>query len=229
MQKPPQQNRRKEPRLQQTIYSRCLLTRKIVIPIVLVGKNIVETFEKYIAGHYEGRCIVEGFVKPGSSKIITYSSGTIQKGTEISFQVVFECDVCFLVEGMLIQCVAKNITKAGIRAESPTETPSPIVVFIAKDHNYSIPAFASVQEGDVFTARIIGQRYQLNDEYVSVIAEFVVPRPPVVGFQRRPPEGMSVAPTPAPAPAPTPAPEKEIIRIQPKKRPTKLQGTITVA
>jgi DNA-directed RNA polymerase subunit E'/Rpb7 len=172
----PLRMKKRETRLLQSIYSRSLLTRNIIVPIVSVGKNIVETFEKHISKNYDGKCLAEGFVKPGSSKIITYSSGLIQKGTQVSFQVVFECEICFPVEGMLIQCVARNITKAGIRAESPSETPSPIVVFIARDHNFSHPAFANIQEDDAFTARVIGQRFELNDKYVSIIAELVVPR-----------------------------------------------------
>jgi len=172
----PLRMKKRETRILQSIYSRSLLTRNIIVPIVSVGKNIVETFEKHISKNYDGKCVAEGFVKPGSSKIITYSSGLIQKGTQVSFQVVFECEICFPVEGMLIQCVARNITKAGIRAESPNETPSPIVVFIARDHNFSHPAFANIQEDDAFTARVIGQRFELNDKYVSIIAELVVPR-----------------------------------------------------
>ena len=173
---PSLRTKKRETRLLQSIYSRSLLTRNIVLPLVSVGKNIVETFEKHISKVYEGKCVVEGFIKPGSTKIVTYSSGLIQKGNYISFQVVFECEICFPVEGMLIQCVAKNITKAGIRAESPTENPSPIVVFIARDHHFSHPAFANIQEDDTFTVRVIGQRFELNDKYVSIIAELVVPR-----------------------------------------------------
>jgi hypothetical protein len=33
--------------------------------------------------------------------------------------------------------------------------------------------FSTVQVGDKFVARVIGQRYELNDSYVSVIAELV--------------------------------------------------------
>ena len=168
-------NKKRETKTLQSIYSRSLLTRNIVVPLVAVGKNIVETFEKHISKHFEGKCIAEGFVKNGSSKIITYSSGLIQKGSFVSFQVVFECEICFPVEGMLIQCVAKNITKAGIRAESSTDNPSPIVVFVARDHNFNHPMFINIQEEDVFTVRVIGQRFELNDKYVSIIGELIVP------------------------------------------------------
>ena len=157
-----------------SIYSRSLITSSITLPITSIGKNIQETIEKTIADKFEGKCVVEGFIQPKSSKVITYSSGMV-KGIYIMFEVVFECQVCCPVEGMLIQCVAKNITKAGIRAESSDETPSPVVVFITRDHHYTMSYFATIQEDDKFVARVIGQRFELNDKYVSIIAELVDP------------------------------------------------------
>jgi len=153
-------------------YSKCLITRNVSLPISAIGKNMKETIENNINANFEGKCVVEGYVRPNSTKILTYSSGIIQ-GINVNFEVVIQCDVCFPVEGMLLQCIAKNITKAGIRAESVTETPSPFVVFIARDHHYNVPKFASVKEGDKFTARVIGQRFELNDKYISIIAELV--------------------------------------------------------
>ena len=157
------------------IYSRSLITRSVVLPIVTIGKNIKETIEKCIAINFEGKCIVEGFVKPSSSKIITYSSGVVQ-GTNIKFEVVFECQICCPVEGMLIPCVAKNITKAGIRAESDEEIPTPIVVFIMRDHHYMSKYFSTINENDKIMVRVIGQRFELNDKYVSIIGEAVDPK-----------------------------------------------------
>lgn len=156
-----------------SIYTKCMINRTVSLPITTIGKNLKNTLESNIASNYEGKCVVEGFIKPNSCKLITHSSGQIHRGDHISFDAVFECDVCFPVENMLISCVAKNITKAGIRAESSTDSPSPIVVFIAKDHNYDNPAFSDVSEGDEFTARVIGQRFELNDKYISIIGELV--------------------------------------------------------
>lgn len=164
--------KRKEIRLQ-TIYSRCLITRNIVLPITSIGKNIHDNIEKYIQSSFEGKCVVEGYIKSGSSKIITYSSGLVTRGNLVSFEVVFECDICFPVEGMLISCVAKNITKAGIKAESSSDIPSPVIVFITKDHHFNSSYFSEVQEGDKINVRVIGQRFELNDKYISVIGELV--------------------------------------------------------
>jgi len=173
------QSKRKKNKVQSSIFSRCLLTRKIMLMINNIGKNIQETLEECIQGTYEGKCTNEGYVKPNSCKLITFSNGMIERGIYILFEVLFECDVCFPVEGMLLSCVAKNITKAGIRAESDAIVPSPVVIFIAKDHHYSSSYFNSIKEGQKITVRVIGQRFELNDKYVSVLGELV--KEPMVG------------------------------------------------
>jgi DNA-directed RNA polymerase subunit E'/Rpb7 len=167
-----QRSRNRRDKLQ-TIYSRCLLTRKITLPMKTIGKNLQVNIEENIKAQLEGKCVTEGFIKPGSVKIISHSSGTIERGNQILFEIVFECEVCFPVEGMIISCVAKNITKAGIRAESAGEIPTPVVVFVAKDHHYNMPHFAEIKEGDKINVRVIGQRFELNDKYVSVIGELI--------------------------------------------------------
>lgn len=174
-----------------SVYSRCLITRTITIPITAIGKNIKQTIENNIAFNFEGKCVIEGYVKPNSSKLISYSSGLIDRAINIIFEVVFECEVCFLVEGTLIQCTAKNITKAGIKAESSVDVPSPIVVFIARDHHYNNQYFNSIQEGDKFQVRVIGQRFELNDKYVSVIGELVKPKVEATEFGKKDKSGGS--------------------------------------
>lgn len=160
-----------------SIYSRGLITKNIVLQITNIGKNIKETLENNIAFNFEGKCLVEGFIKPNSTKIITYSSGLVERGNLISFEVIFECDICFPVEGTKITCIAKNITKAGIRAESATDVPSPIIVFISRDHHYNMADFGSVKEDDKITVRVIGQRFELNDKFISVIGELIKEKP----------------------------------------------------
>jgi hypothetical protein len=139
-----------------------------------IGKNLLQTLENVITKMVGGKCIVEGYVKPGSIRVITFSSGIV-KGENILFNVVFNCEVCYPVSGMNLNCIAKNITKAGIRAESADEQPSPFVLFVARDHYYANEYFNSIEENEKFVARVIAQRFELNDKYVSIISEIVPP------------------------------------------------------
>lgn len=156
------------------IFMSSMITKRISLPMSSIGSNIKPILEQLIAIQIEGKCIVEGYIKPGSVKILTFSNGMLQSDNVI-FEVVFECLVCSPVEGMLVDAVSKNITKAGIRAEYDSQ-PSPIEVFVARDHHYKSSYFNSIKEGDKIRVRIIGQRFELNDKYISIIAELIEPR-----------------------------------------------------
>ena len=155
----------------QSLNNLMMINKKVHVGIGNVGNNIKETLEKVIASEIEGKCIVQGYIKPNSVEIITFSSGLVSSNN-IVFEVVFQCYVCSPVEGMQINCFAKHINKAGIRAEVK-DTPSPVVIFIARDHNYSSQLFSQVQANDNINVRVIGQRFELNDTYISIIAQLI--------------------------------------------------------
>lgn len=163
-----------------SVYMNTLLTRKIQVSFNKIGKNIKEVLEKSVKREIEGKCTVEGYVKSNSVKVLTYSSGVLFEN-KVEFDVVFECLVCCPVEGMLIKCNVKNKTQAGIRAvigskSGTDEEKSPIVVYVTRDHHYNNKYFNAVNENEEITIRVIGQRYELNDEQVSVIGEIVEPK-----------------------------------------------------
>lgn len=151
------------------LYCKVLITQKVSLSIVNVGNNLIEALTNKIASQIEGKCIVEGYIKKDSVVVLTFSSGII-KSNYVVFDVVFECYTCFPVDGMFITCVAKNINKAGIKAEL-NESPSPVIIFIARDHNYSNDMFSNVKENDTIQVRVIGHRFELYDSYISIIAE----------------------------------------------------------
>lgn len=154
------------------LYSKMLITRKVPLSITNIGSNTQKTITKAVIRQLEGKCAVEGFVRPDSIVIQDYSSGELQ-GANVMFDAVIECDVCCPVEGMEINCIAKNITKAGIRAEID-ESPSPVVIFLARDH-HSSAYFSNVKVNEKINVRVIGQCFELNDKYVSIIAEIMEP------------------------------------------------------
>jgi DNA-directed RNA polymerase subunit E'/Rpb7 len=155
------------------VYIKSLLNMKVVLSITEVGKNIKQNLERMISKKTEGRCIAEGFIRPGSISVISYSSGTVNN-EKVEFQTVFECMVCHPVEGMLIECDTKTITKAGVHAEVVDKNGVvPITVFVARDHHYTDRQFAEIKENMKITIRVIGVRFELNDPYICVIGKLV--------------------------------------------------------
>jgi len=149
-----------------------MISQRVHISIKNIGKDIKNVLAKKIIFNIEGKCIVEGFVNPGSCKIISYSSGELS-GSSVVFEVVVECMICNPVEGMVIRCKVTNITdSAGIKAETE-DSPSPVIIYIARDHHVHSDLFSTIEAGNIIQVRTIGQRFELNDTYVSVIADLI--------------------------------------------------------
>jgi DNA-directed RNA polymerase subunit E'/Rpb7 len=158
------------------VYIPSVLTMKINLKMNEIGQNLKQNLEQKIVSKTEGRCIVEGFIRPNSVKLISYSSGIVNL-QYIEFHTVFDCMICHPVEGMEIEnCETKTITKAGIHAEVVTDDGVvPITMFIARDHHSTDKYFNSIKENMKVKVRVIGIRYELNDPYICVIGKLIKP------------------------------------------------------
>ena len=152
------------------IYVPTMVSKKVVLPFTAIGRNIRDVLERHLAHEYEGKCNAEGFVRPRSTQLLAYSSGDLTDYGAVVFEVMYEYQACNPVEGMLIQCVVQNVSKAGLQAHIVPE-PSPVIIFVSRDHHYSNPRFSKIKAGDEIVVRIIGQHFELNDPSVSVIGE----------------------------------------------------------
>ena len=165
----PLQEKRKK-----TLYFKTMGTRKVKLPFYLAGSNLDAIIKEKLVNRLEGKCSNEGYIKPYSVQITSHSSGILE-GADIIFDVVFECRACAPVQGMVIKCNIQNITKAGIRATIKGEH-SPVIIFVARDHQYNNEYFNQRKEGEEIKVRVIGQRYELNDTYISIIGTLVEPK-----------------------------------------------------
>lgn len=155
------------------VYIKSILTKKTILSITEIGSNTKKILEDKITSGVEGKCIAEGFIRPGSVRIISYSSGVVN-ADNVEFQTVFECMICHPVEGMKIECTSKTITKAGIHAQVvDMNDVIPVTVFIARDHHNTDKHFNTIKENMDIVVKVIGIRYELNDPYICVIGQLV--------------------------------------------------------
>ena len=157
------------------VYMKSVLTRKITLHVTELGIHTKTNLETALISEVGNRCIVEGFVRASSLRILTYSAGLITTtGDSIDFHIVYECMVALPVEGMLLDVKVKTVTKAGIHAEViDSDGNVPVTVFVARDHHSSEPHFHQVQVQDVVRVRTVGIRFELNDPYICAIATLV--------------------------------------------------------
>jgi DNA-directed RNA polymerase subunit E'/Rpb7 len=115
----------------------------------------------------EGKCVEEGYIQKHSIEIVTESCGVV-KGHQILIQVVFKCSVANPSPGQVLNCIVETNTRAGIKARLQSDE-SPFIVFLARDHHLT-PEFSDIKEHEKIKVTVLGQRFEVNDPKISVIA-----------------------------------------------------------
>ena len=153
----------------QSIYNQEMLTMKVFLTMEQIGQNIKQNLERNIAFQVEGKCTQDGYIKPNSVRVFKYSAGVVNND-KVEFQTVFECLVCYPVEGMKMECKVKTITKAGIHAQVvDNDGNTPITMFIARDHHFNDKMFENIKENSTINTEVIGIRFELYDPYICAI------------------------------------------------------------
>jgi DNA-directed RNA polymerase subunit E'/Rpb7 len=154
------------------VYTFGLINTKISLHISEIGKNLKNNLETKLISKISNKCIPEGYVKPNSIKIQSYSAGLLNMSEYIEYHVIYQCMICHPVEGMLVNSTVKHITKAGLHCNVIDNNSNiPIVVFIIRENSVLNNLFLSIKENDLIQIRIIGIRFELNDPYISAIGE----------------------------------------------------------
>lgn len=147
-----------------------MISESIHVSYSKIGKDMESYFHSYCEAHIEGKCRNEGYIRPGKSSVVRYSSGLLQ-GANVDFMVVYEVHACLPYEDMEIMCIVKNINKIGIRCII-TEEENPMNIFISAEHNSQLE-MDKYKEGDYVRVKVLGHRFELNDTFISIIAEII--------------------------------------------------------
>ena len=202
-------------------------TQKSIRPHEM-NNNINENLRNKIKAEVEGKCIREGYVKPGSVEIVNKSMGTMMmnhfNGT-ILYNVTYKCEVCDPKEGMIIECKVFNINKMGIVAYGANNA---LNILAAKQHHMEDENFSNIQENDIIRVKVIGVRKEYQDSQISIIGKLVYdgvepepePEPDAVAVPNEEPVSSYQEDYQEPEPEPEPEPELESeIEAQPEPEP----------
>ena len=154
------------------IYTKITNNYKINIPFNNLSNNIFNLLEKKLKKKIEDKCNSDGYIKSNSVKLITHSTGELN-GNNILFNLTYQCYIANPVESTILECKVSSVTKIGIRAILNTKNneKSPFVIFIARDHHYNNESFSKINVDDIIKVQVLGKRYELFDDYISIIGE----------------------------------------------------------
>ena len=130
----------------------------------------------------EGICTRHGYIKPGSLDIIKRSSGKFIKqhfNGHIHFDILCKGEVCNPPKGLIVEAEVKNKNTLGLLAEGMMvidNTNIPILDIIIPKKAAGIVSEINIDEvdiGDTINIMIMGKRFQMNDNKISIIGRAV--------------------------------------------------------
>jgi len=160
-----------DPVMKETIKDDHLYVPNLIIETVSVkfdhcGRDMEKYFLLYARDQLEGRCLKEGYVRPETTKVITYTSGGVH-GTLVEFRVMFLVQVCHPYEGMRLTCKVESVSKIGIRAVI-RKGHNPIVVYLTRELNPAI-YMEDYELDQIIEVSVLGHRFEMRDPFISVL------------------------------------------------------------
>jgi len=163
--------------MSQQLYTPCVLNDKVVLEPNQINNNIESHLENVIKNKFGNKCIRDGYINRNSIKVISRSIGKINTSHlngSISYIVTYSADICNPLENTKLVVTVINKNKLGLLATNGTlERNGPLSIVIPKDQHLNKQLFEEIEEGDKIRISVIGTRYELFDEKISVIAELI--------------------------------------------------------
>ena len=154
------------------LFHRNTVQDKIHIHPKFLHSNLDEAITAQIQLKVEGICNRDGYVKKKSVSLLKRSIGMASSNDTngyVTFDVMYTVDICHPMTNEIYPCVIRKTNKMGFLVE-PLEKPNPLVIVVAKQHVENKSLLNLLQEGDYVSIKIIGSRFDLGDDKISVVA-----------------------------------------------------------
>lgn len=145
---------------------------KIHIHPKFLHSNVDEAITSQIQLKVEGICNRDGYVKKKSVSLLKRSIGMASSNDTngyVTFDVMYTVDICHPMANEIYPCIIRKTNKMGFLVE-PLEKPNPLVIVVAKQHVENKNLLNLLQEDDFVSIKIIGSRFDLGDDKISVVA-----------------------------------------------------------
>ena len=160
-------NDKKIPDVSKDVYFKSVLTSNVVIKPQMFLMGFDNAILKQLKKNIEGYCMMVGYIRPGSVKLLSRSKGYSTPGNfngDIEYSVEYEADVCNPIKDQNIKCVVLDINKMGILAKA-----TPLEIIIIKELHKNKNQFSKIKVGDTIDIKVIEKKFVFRDRKIDVI------------------------------------------------------------
>jgi len=160
-------NDKKIPDVSKDVYFKSVLTSNVVIKPQMFLMGFDNAILKQLKKNIEGYCMMEGYIRPGSVKLLSRSKGYSTPGNfngDIEYSVEYEAELCNPIKDQNIKCVVLDINKMGILAKA-----TPLEIIIIKELHKNKNQFSKIKVGDTIDIKVIEKKFVFRDRKIDVI------------------------------------------------------------
>jgi DNA-directed RNA polymerase subunit E'/Rpb7 len=155
--------------MENAMYERRELVRTLSVPSKYIQRSIQTSLLTQLKGKVEGRCGMEGYIRPDSVTLLEHSLGRISLVSEgVHYRVKFQADICSPHPGQVFQAPVMFRSKIGVHAEL-----SPLKILLPRDLHIGNEEFEQILEKDTIEFEVLGSQFQQNDQHVFVLGKLV--------------------------------------------------------
>lgn len=161
------------------VFTECLIIEKVTLNPHMLDGRYKDNIIKILKTRLEGKCSSNGYVMKDSIKINKINSGTVQM-VSLNGNVVFNVEIylktCLPMIGNIIKATVKNTNRFGVLCQVTYNTDIIVEIIVAKKSNEikSEVELDDLKNGDVVNIEVLGRKFELNDQKISVIGRIVI-------------------------------------------------------
>ena len=166
------------------MFDTCIIDHTVKVPARHVGKNLMDVIEMRMRSELEGKCGPEGYIRPGSTKILTHGRGElvdIDFGKSYMFNLKVKCEICNPLPGLRFKALVQAHNKIGVLAEGGFfdnfgNLVPVLEVVVIKDTvmlQNEVPT-EDLEVGDEVNIEVLGRVYELHDTRIRAFGRTVI-------------------------------------------------------
>lgn len=173
------------------VFVRSVLRDTLLLKPQLLGSNYREVLLAQLRRKVEAVCSRHGYVMPGSVALHKVSSGRLEAVSlngDIKYDVQYYANVCNPPVGTVLRARVVDLNRFGVLAHCGLLLPDgdfvPVVEIIVTRQGVNGATseidLDALKKGDEINVEILGKKFELNDDKISVIGRAVIAGPAAV-------------------------------------------------
>ncbi len=140
--------------------------------LIVSQDSVKEIIETKLRELHEGKCNSNGFVRPGSLKLLARSMGVAENGRftgNIIYDCKVSCEVLYPTVGSEISVSVIKVNRMGAYAVFEEA----IRVLLPRDLHVGSTEFDNIKEGDTVKVVLDRSRFQAKDSFIMAVGHLV--------------------------------------------------------